>query len=226
MLARLFDLVIFDCDGVLVDSEPISNRVLAECLTEIGLPTTPEESMQTYMGHWWPEILELAQARLGRPLAEGFSEMFRERQMAALAAEIEPVAGATEALDRVESPACVASNGRPEKTRLTLERCGLLERFGGRVFSAYEVERGKPAPDLFLHAARSMGADPRRCAVVEDSVLGVQAARAAGMAAFAFHGHDYATPFGARELEAAGGQVFTAMSELPRLLAHDASAVE
>jgi HAD superfamily hydrolase (TIGR01509 family) len=215
----LFDLVIFDCDGVLVDSEPISNRVLAECLTEIGLPTTPEESMHIYMGRWWPDILAIAAERLGGPVPDEFTDTYRRRQLEALGAGVEPVRGIVAALDRVAAPTCVASNGSEHKMEVTLERAGLLERFRGRVFSAYDVERGKPAPDLFLHAAESLNADPARCAVVEDTVLGVEAGAAAGMEVLAFAGHTYPAPFGADDLRAAGGRVFTEMSELPGLLA-------
>lgn len=220
----MFELVIFDCDGVLVDSEPISNRVLAECLTEIGLPTSAEQSMQTYMGRWWPEILELAGERLGRELPEDFTEVYRRRQFDALAAGVGPVSGVVEALDRIALPGCVASNGRPEKSELTLARCGLLERFRGRVFSAHDVQRGKPEPDLFLHAAARLGAAPRRCAVVEDSVLGIRAARAAGMAAFGFCGHEYSSDNTRAALAAAGALPFDEMSELPELLAQGPGA--
>jgi HAD superfamily hydrolase (TIGR01509 family) len=218
----LFELVIFDCDGVLVDSEPISNRVLAECLTEIGLATTTEESMQIYMGRWWPDILAIAAERLGGPIPEPFTETYRERQLEALAAGVEPMPGALAALERIQAPVCVASNGAERKMEITLARAGLLDRFRGRVFSAYDVERGKPAPDVFLHAAAQMGASPARCAVVEDSVLGVEAARAAEMEVFAFCGHEYATPFGPDELAAAGGVVFDSLAELPALLSRDA----
>ena len=212
-MAALLELVIFDNDGVLVDSEPISNRVLAQALTEAGLPTTTAQSMDAFMGRRWEDSLGLIEARHGRPLPAGFSDSYRARRDAALAAELEPVAGAAEALARIPLARCVASSGTPEKIRFTLEHTGLLELFEGRIFSAHEVERGKPAPDLFLHAAERMGVEPSRCAVVEDTIVGIEAATAAGMAAFGYCGH-----FDAETIAAAGARPFESMRELPGLL--------
>jgi HAD superfamily hydrolase (TIGR01509 family) len=209
----LFELVIFDCDGVLVDSEAITCRVTAEALTEIGLPKTTAECMRDYVGRWWPDSVEMIEAELGRPLPEGFTQEYRERQNAALAAGVDPVPGVVEALDRIPLANCVASNGPLEKMAITLGAAGLLERFEGRIFSAAHVERGKPAPDLFLHAAACLGANPGACAVVEDSPLGVVAARAAGMAAFG-----YGAGSDAAALRAAGATAFASMDELPGLL--------
>ena len=153
----MIELVIFDCDGVLVDSEPISCRVMAEVMTEAGLPTTTEECMRDYMGRSWADSLRMIEQRLGEPVPAGFTEEFRGRRDEALEAEVEPVDGIAAALDRIEHEFCVASSGAPEKIRLTLGTTGLLDRFEGRIFSAVEVERGKPHPDLFLHAARALG---------------------------------------------------------------------
>jgi HAD superfamily hydrolase (TIGR01509 family) len=205
--------VIFDCDGVLVDSEPLSNRILAERLTALGLPTTTEQSMADYMGRSWASCRALIEERLGRSLPEGFADGYHEELYAALRAEVEPVAGVVAALDALTTPVCVASSGSHEKIRTSLGTTGLLARFEGRIHSAADVEHGKPAPDLFLHAARSHGADPARCAVVEDAVAGVQAGRAAGMDVLAYAG------LTAPELLAAeGARVFTSMDELPALL--------
>jgi HAD superfamily hydrolase (TIGR01509 family) len=208
-----FELVIFDCDGVLVDSEPISNRVLAEALTEIGLPTTTAQAMRTYMGRSRAACLEIIESKLGRPVPGSFPERWRVRTLAALARELEPVAGVAAALDAIAAPVCVASSSDPERVRVSLDRTGLLERFDGRLFSASEVARGKPAPDLFLHAAERLGARAERCAVVEDTPLGVEAAVAAAMTPFGFAPHA-----GASALRAAGATVFRDMAELPRLL--------
>jgi HAD superfamily hydrolase (TIGR01509 family) len=213
IVGRVFALVIFDCDGVLVDSEPISNRVLAQAITEVGLPMTTEESMATFMGRRWEDSLERIEARLGQPLPPGFSDSYRARRDAALAAELQPIPGVADAIARIPLERCVASSGAPEKIRFTLGHTGLLELFEGRIFSAHEVEHGKPAPDLFLHAAASMRVEPARCAVVEDTLVGIEAAVAAGMAAFGLCGH-----FDAETITAAGARPFQAMAELPGLL--------
>jgi HAD superfamily hydrolase (TIGR01509 family) len=211
-----YELVIFDCDGVLVDSEPLSNRILAERLTAIGLPTTAEQSMADYMGRSWASCQALIEQRLGRALPEGFAGGYHDELYAALRTDVEPVAGVTEALDAIAAPTCVASSGSHEKIRASLGRTGLLARFEGRIYSATEVEHGKPAPDLFLHAARACGAAPERCAVVEDAVAGVIAARAAGMDVLGYSG------LTAPELLAAeGARVFASMAELPALLSAD-----
>lgn len=205
--------MIFDCDGVLVDSEPITCAVMAACLTEIGLATTTEDCMREYVGGWWPDVVDSIEAKHKETLPDGFTEQYRARQNAALAEGVEPVAGVIEALDRIPLTICVASNGPAAKMEITLAAAGLAERFEGRIFSAAEVERGKPAPDLFLHAAATMGVEPTACAVVEDSPLGIVAARAAGMAAFGYTGHA-----GAEALAADGAVTFDSMAELPELL--------
>jgi len=205
--------VIFDCDGVLVDSEPISNRVLAEVLTEVGLATTVESSMRDYMGRSWTACEEIFEARLGRKLPPDFADRFWTRVEAALRAELRPVPGIHDALARIATPTCVASSGRPEKMRITLGMTGLLARFEGRIFSALDVSRAKPWPDLFLHAAARMGAPPATCVVVEDSPRGVEAGVAAGMRVLGF-----AARTDAAALEAAGAEVFGDMLELPERL--------
>jgi HAD superfamily hydrolase (TIGR01509 family) len=210
----LTELVIFDCDGVLVDSEWISNRVMAEAITDAGLPTTTEDCMRLFMGRRWEDSLGMIEGRLGRPLPADFTETYRARRDAALAAELEPVAGVAEAIARIPVERCVASSGAPEKIRFTLAHTGLLHLFEGRIFSAHEVEHGKPAPDLFLHAAGVMGHSPERCAVVEDTLVGIEAARAAGMRALGYAGH-----FDAAALAAAGAEPFESMEELPALVA-------
>src|SRR5687768_13766948 len=163
-------LVIFDCDGVLVDSEPISCRVMAEALTAEGLETTTQDVMRDFMGRAWADSLQMIEARLGRPTRPGFTDDFRAARDAALAAEVTPVEGVREALEEIEAAGmerCVASSGAVEKIRLTLGTTGLLELFEGRIFSATEVAKGKPAPDLFLLAARGMNHVPEECAVIE-----------------------------------------------------------
>jgi HAD superfamily hydrolase (TIGR01509 family) len=210
----LFELVIFDCDGVLVDSEVIANRVLAAAITEAGLPMTTDESMQLFMGRRWEDSLFQIERRLGRPLPDDFSDVYRSRRDAALHAELQPVEGIAAAIERIPIPRCVASSGPVEKIRFTLGRTGLLELFEGRIFSAHEVEHGKPAPDVFLYAAERMRAEPSGCAVVEDSLVGVESGLGAGMTVFGYCGH-----FDAEAMAAAGARPFAAMALLPELLA-------
>lgn len=205
--------VIFDCDGVLVDSEPLSNRVLAQMLTEIGLPTSTTTAMRDYMGSSTAAVAALAKARLGRPLPPGFLDEHARRCEARFATELRAVPGIEAALDRLTAPTCVASSGSHNKIRSTLGHTGLWERFEGRIFSTTEVTRGKPAPDLFLHAATRMGFESRSTVVVEDTPRGVQAGVAAGMAVLAYA--DNAPP---EELADAGGRVFDDMADLPDLI--------
>jgi HAD superfamily hydrolase (TIGR01509 family) len=210
-----FELVIFDCDGVLVDSEHIAVRVESRYLTELGWPLTEAEIMERFTGRTDAYMDEAIEAQLGDRLPDGWKDQFHRRYREAFAAELTPVDGVIEALDQLTIPACVASSGSHDKLRFTLGHTGLYERFEGRIFSGYEVANGKPAPDLFLHAAARMGAGPARCAVVEDSLYGVLAARAAGMRVFGYAGG--LTP--ADRLEGEATVVFVDMRELPRLLA-------
>ena len=209
------ELVIFDCDGVLVDSERIAVRVESEYLTELGWPLTEAEIMERFTGRTDAYMDEAIEAQLGGRLPEGWKDQFHRRYREAFAAELVPVDGVIEVLDQLTIPACVASSGSHDKLRFTLGHTGLYERFEGRIFSGYEVANNKPAPDLFLHAAARMGAEPARCAVVEDSRPGVEAARAAGMPAFGYAGG--LTP--PERLAGEGTVVFTDMRDLPRLLA-------
>lgn len=205
--------VIFDCDGVLVDTELIANRVLASLLTQAGVPTTFDECMRDYRGRAMASVLATATQRLGAPLPFDVAERYYTEVKAIFRRELEPVPGVISALDRIDLPSCVASSGPHHKMEVTLRRTGLWDRFEGRIFSASEVGAGKPAPDLFLHAARRMGFEPATTAVVEDSLAGVQAARAAGMRALAFARHT-----DAELLSAAGGEPFDDMAQLPELL--------
>ncbi|MFE2701646.1 HAD family hydrolase [Streptomyces mirabilis] len=185
-----YDLVIFDNDGVLVDSEPISNTILAAYLTELGHPTSYEESIRDYMGSAMHRIHELVQERSGQRLPEDFDDVFHGRVFAAFERELQSVPGAVQLLEKLaadEVPYCVASSGSHERIRVGHRKTGLDRWFDeGRVFSSQDVGRGKPAPDLFLHAAERMGVAPERCVVVEDSPLGVRAANAAGMDVYGF----------------------------------------
>jgi HAD superfamily hydrolase (TIGR01509 family) len=208
-------LVIFDCDGVLVDSEPIAVRIDVEMLAEVGVTMTEQEVIERFVGRSPEVILAETEARLGRRVPHGWFERGEARIRRAYATELKPVPGIVEALEAIDLPVCVASSSGHENLRYKLELTGLWERFAGHIFSATEVANGKPAPDLFLHAASRMGAEPADCAVVEDSRYGVQAARAAGMDVFGFAGG--LTP--GAVLEGPRTVVFDDMSALPQLLA-------
>lgn len=215
-MATPFDLVIFDCDGVLVDSESISNRILCQMLKELDLDYTLEQTTRLFKGRSMPSCYAIIEAERAQPMPPSFDQQFRTRTFEAFKHELKPVAGIHDTLRHITAPTCVASSGPHEKIRHNLELTGLLSRFDGRIFSAVDVVHGKPAPDLFLHAATSLGADPERCAVVEDSTLGVQAGVAAGMTVFGF-----AAETDPRELQAAGAIVFAHMTELPALLSRE-----
>ena len=212
-MAERFDLVIFDNDGVLVDSEWHANGILAALLCEAGLPSTRESCIADYMGSSMRRVREIAETRLGRPLPADLEERYHARLFDAFRASLTAVPGVAETLEQIALPTCVASSGTHERIRLALTTTGLLARFEGRIFSAQDVARGKPEPDLFLHAAKTLAIRPERCAVIEDSPLGVEAANRAGMTAFGFA---RLTP--AEHLRDAGGGVFTSMHELPTLL--------
>ncbi|MFE9539610.1 HAD family hydrolase [Streptomyces sp. NPDC006691] len=185
-----YDLIIFDNDGVLVDSEPISNTILSGYLTELGHATSYEDSLRDYMGAAIHRVHDLIQERTGQALPADFDETLHARIFAAFERELQPVAGVTDVLGKLVAdgvPYCVASSGSHERIRVGHLRTGLDEWFEDEwIFSSEDVGRGKPAPDLFLHAAERMGVAPERCVVIEDSPLGVEAARAAGMDVYAF----------------------------------------
>jgi len=211
-------LVIFDCDGVLVDTEPTGNAVLVELLGEIGLEIGLDESMATFRGRSMPACWAIVEARLGRPVPPGTDAEFDRREREAFARAPLRMPGLSAALAGIDAlglATCVASNGAHAKMRVTLGAADLWERFEGRIFSAEsDVERGKPHPDVFLHAAGTLGFDPAECIVVEDSPLGVQAGCAAGMRVLGF-----AREVGAEALQAAGADVFSDLAELPERLA-------
>ncbi|MGW2748647.1 HAD family hydrolase [Streptomyces sp. NPDC001450] len=211
-----YDLIIFDNDGVLVDSEPISNRHLAAFLTELGHPTSYEDSIRDYMGSAMHRIHDLVLERTGQRLPEDFDDVFHARVFAAFERELKPVVGVDDVLEKLVAdgvPYCVASSGSHERIRVGHRTTGLDRWFEEeRIFSSQDVGRGKPAPDLFLYAAERMGVAPDRCAVVEDSPLGVQAAVAAGMDVYGF------TAMTPAERLTGANQLFSSMVELADLL--------
>jgi HAD superfamily hydrolase (TIGR01509 family) len=210
-----FRQIIFDCDGVLVDSERISARVFAQMLGELGLHLRPEDMFEHFVGLSMSQCLTRIGDMLGRDPPPGLVADYDRRTRAALEREVEPVPGIVEALERIALPTCVASNGEHAKMRITLGAAGLWPQFAGRVFSANDVERPKPAPDVYLHAAERSGVDPTHCLVVEDTPTGVAAGCAAGMTVFGF-----AALMPARRLREAGAHaIFDDMRTLPGLIA-------
>jgi len=214
-----FDLIIFDCDGVLVDSEVISCRAHAETLTRHGYPITADQVFDRFLGHSMRKATLEIEAELGRPLPEDFQAQVYAEIFRLFAASLEATPHIEAALATIVMPVCVASSGPPEKISTSLNHVGLYARFAPNIFSAVQVSNGKPAPDLFLFAAEQMKTMPDRCLVIEDSVAGVTAAQAAGMVVFGYHGGSHCRPDTADTLRAAGATVtFDDMRQLPHLI--------
>jgi len=222
--AGRFELLIFDCDGVLVDSETIVCRVEVKALAEIGYKIDRERFMERFIGKAARDSRALIETELGRPLPADFNAEATRRVADAFVRELKPVEGVREALAGLAAPKCVASSSLPDRIAYSLRLTGLAEFFGTALFSAAMVARGKPAPDLFLHAAAEMKISPPRCLVVEDSAPGVIAAKAAGMSAFGFAGASHCRPGHAERLGTAGVDlVFHDMWELPGLVSQHQS---
>lgn len=216
----MIELVIFDCDGVLVDSERLAIKVDVTVLARLGWQLSEAEVIERFVGVSDAQFKQEIESHLGRRLPADWESEFAPLYRSVFERELRPVEGIVEALDRVTYPTCVASSGTHEKMRFTLGLTGLYERFEGRIFSATEVARGKPAPDVFLHAAERMGMAPANCVVVEDSAMGVAAGRAAGMRVLAYAGG--VTP--AAKLHGPNTTVFEHMRDLPGLLNSQAGA--
>src|SRR5262249_16253931 len=211
---RMIELVIFDCDGVLVDTERLAVRIDIQVLSQLGWVLSEREVIERFVGLSDATIRAEIEAYTGRRLGDNWEQEFEHLYRAAFAAELRAVDGVVEALDRITAQPCVASSGSHDKMRFTLGLTGLLPRFAQPMFRAPGAPRGSPAPDLFLAAAARMGVRPAACAVVEDSRYGIEAAHAAGMRAFAYSRS--VTP--AHRLNLPGTVVFSDMRELPRLL--------
>ena len=213
-------LVIFDCDGVLVDSEVLSIREATAALRREGLLLEESAVQQRFLGTSLATLVAAAESELGRALSPGFAARLTEATLAAFEREMTAIAGVAEVVPALGAAVCVASSGTPERIRRSLEIAGLLPLFEPRIFSASMVARGKPAPDLFLHVARSLGVAPEGCLVIEDSLFGVAAARSAGMTVLGFTGgaHLAGTDQAERLLRAGARQVFADMRQLPVLI--------
>jgi HAD superfamily hydrolase (TIGR01509 family) len=209
-------LLIFDCDGVLVDSERLACSALAELMTTLGHAMTTEEAVLAFAGSSLNDVLARAEELLSGPIPQGMGEQTAAQLLTRLRRELTAVIGVKEAIAALPYRRCVASSSGPDRLSLSLEVSGLAPLFGNDVFSAAQVANGKPAPDLFLLAARNVGADPSSCIVIEDSVPGIEAARTAGMAAIGFAGASHAGDKLAGRLAAAGADiVIRSMAELP-----------
>ena len=215
-----YDLIIFDCDGVLVDSEVISCRAHAETLTRHGYPITADQVFDRFLGRSLRQANLEIEAELGRSLPDDFGTQLLDELYRSFAAELEAVPHIHATLDTIAQPVCVASSGTHERMRISLGRAGLYDRFAPHIFSATQVRNGKPAPDLFLFAAEQMAMSPKQCLVIEDSAPGIAAALAAGMTVLGFHGGSHCRPGYAETLRAAGAAAtFDDMRELAGLIA-------
>jgi HAD superfamily hydrolase (TIGR01509 family) len=214
-----FDLIIFDCDGVLVDSEVISCRAHAETLARHGYAVTSDQVLDRFLGVSDRDARRIIETELGRSLPEDFETQVKQATLRFYADDLRAIPHVNEVIAAIGLPKCVASSGTPEKIRHGLDCAGLYDLFAPNIFSALQVKHGKPAPDLFLFASAQMQAAPTRCLVIEDSVPGVTGARAAGMTVFGFHGGSHCRPGHAEMLRAAGAAVtFGDMRQLPGLM--------
>lgn len=215
------DLVIFDCDGVLVDSEPISMSVLVEMVGQADASLSLDTAYRRFLGRSMATTAEILRDEFGIDLTDRLLEDMRVRLNDRIRRELRATPGVAAVVDRVPARRCVASSSKPERIRLSLEVTGLLGRFEPHIYSSTMVENGKPSPDLFLYAADAMGVEPRNCAVVEDSPAGIEAAHRAGMRVYAYVGATHAEPGNLRASAEAmsPNAIFEDMRDLPHLLA-------
>jgi HAD superfamily hydrolase (TIGR01509 family) len=221
---REFALVIFDCDGVLVDSEIIAAECLAARLTAHGRPIAESDVFERFLGRSFGAVEDDYQSAVGRPLPDGFVTGLHEEVAMRMARELRPIEGVFDVIASLRVPCCVASSSRPERLVMSLRVTGLLPLLEGRVFDTSMVARGKPAPDLFLHAAAAFGIEPERALVLEDSVSGVRGAKAAGMTAWGFVGGSHYARLPSAALTAAGAdRIFRSMADVGQALRDGAS---
>jgi HAD superfamily hydrolase (TIGR01509 family) len=214
------DLVIFDCDGVLVDSEVISCRVHADVLSQHGYPISADQVFSRFLGRSTRQANLEVEAELGRSLPDEYHAQLQQELFRSFETDLKAIAGIEHALDEITQAVCVASSGSQQRMRVSLGQTGLYDRFAPNIFSASQVERGKPAPDLFLFAAGQMKTSPERCIVIEDSISGIRGAVAAGMAVLGFCGGGHCQTGHATTLRTAGATAtFDDMRQLPGLIA-------
>lgn len=215
----MIDLVIFDCDGVLVDSETLSCAVHADMLTRHGYPITPEQVHARFLGRSAREARFEVESELGRALPDAYTVQVKAEIDRVFGEQLVAMPHLKETLAKLPQLICVASSGTPTRIRSSLATTGLIETFTPHLFSAMQVERGKPAPDLFWFAARQMNVPPSRCLVIEDSLPGVIGAVAAGMAVFGFSGGSHCAPGHAAALTSAGATAtFADFRQLPQMI--------
>ncbi len=214
-------LLIFDCDGVLVDSEMIASRLLAKALTAEGFVISAAESRARFTGQSMASVVSATEKELGHALPDDFLDRLRANDIPVFEKELKAIPGIRKATEKLPQARCVASSGSPEKINHSLELTGLIDLFRPNLFSTLSVKNGKPAPDLFLYAAEQMGQRPADCIVVEDSPAGIKAGRAAQMTVFAFTGGAHVDPSHMERLQAAGpALLFDDMCDLPSLLGY------
>ncbi|MCB5184390.1 HAD family phosphatase [Methylobacillus gramineus] len=209
-----YKLVIFDCDGVLVDSETITNRIFADMLNEAGIPASMQDMQTYFVGNSLPQCGQIVFDLYGKVLDAGFIEQYKPRRDQALKSQLQAVAGVKELLAALRLPCCVASNSDGDKVREMLTLCDLIQYFDQRIFSAADLGKPKPAPDVYLYAAATMGFEPADCLVIEDTHIGVSAAVAAGITVIGYSG----TMPAERLMNAGASQVISHMSEVSGLL--------
>ncbi len=212
----IWDLIIFDCDGVLVDSEPIAYRIFSETLLSEGIKISQKEYTPLFVGYSIESCIKRAEEYSGKTLSDNFAKNYYSSLFAEFKRELKPIPYVKDALEAIPFPKCVASSGKHEKMKLTLGLTGLFQMFNGKIFSSSDVKRGKPYPDLFLYAANNCGALPENCAVIEDSKPGILAAVSAGMKVFGYVKN--ADPIVVEDYTNTGAVVFSSMKDLPKLL--------
>ena len=208
-----YKCIIFDCDGVLVDSEPIGNQVLVDMANGYGADIDLDYAFKHFKGGSIYTCRDKIQALVNQPLSQDFIAEYRRRSYNAFKEQIQPVEGVKEVIESLSIPFCVASSGPTEKIHLNLELTGLLPYFEDNIFSCYTIEKWKPEPDVFIWAAKTMGFKPEDCVVIEDSLTGIQAAKAGGFDVFGFTAHDYNN-----ELVAEATTTFNSMEKLLELI--------
>lgn len=219
-------LIIFDCDGVLVDSEPLAARVLAEAIRDLGLAMTDAEAAEVFLGCSMEMVVEIVEARLGRPVEARFAAAFHDQLHVEIQRDLAAIDGVRDAIQKIQlhpriGGLCVASNGKAETVELSLDAVGLLSFFPGQLYTASMVERGKPDPDLFLHTAREMNFTPENCIVIEDSEHGVNAAKAARMRVFRYAPKAVSATIRDHITSVAGAKIFTNMNQLSDLITEE-----